>query len=379
MIWKRLRRPTTRIQTGCQQLALLRTGAIFLCLLLLGLSLALISNRSPARQETPSENPSGLRPSGRSLAPLSTPVSPRLQKDEGPADELLPGSPALGEEKSEAQIPVSRGQGGSLADLNGAPAATLPSPRQEVITYTVQEGDNVWDIAQRFSISPETIVWANDQLEIDPDFLSVAQELVILPVSGVWHTVKPGDTLESIAKRYNVTVQAIVDYEPNSLKEPYNLSVGQRLIIPNGEQPFEPRLVYAEKGPITVNARPEVGRFIWPTSGYLTQYFSRQHPAIDIANAEGTPILAATAGVVTFVGWYGTMGNAIFIDHGNGYVTWYAHLRACYPKVGQRVQQGEVIGEMGNTGKSTGPHLHFAIQYLGGAVNPIRYLPPLGR
>jgi len=366
-IGKRLRRPTISIQTGCQQSALLRAGAIFLCLLILGLSLALL--RSPARQETPSDSP----------APPSTPVSSQLQKDEEPADELLPGSPTLGEERLEAQILASRGQGGSLADLNGAPTATLPSPRREVITYTVQEGDNVWDIAQRFGINPETIVWANDQLEIDPDLLSVGQELVILPVSGVWHTVKPGDTLESIAERYKVTMQAIIDYEPNGLQEPYSLIVGQRLIIPDGEKPFEPRLVYAEKGPITVNARPEAGLFIWPTSGYLTQYFSRQHPAIDIANAEGTPIRAAAAGVVTFVGWYGTMGNAIFVDHGNGYVTWYAHLRACYPKVGQRVQQGEVIGEMGNTGKSTGPHLHFAIQYLGGAVNPIRYLPPLGR
>jgi len=366
---KRLRRPTIKIQTGCQPSALLRAGAIFLCLLLLGLSLALLSDRSPAIQETPSG----------SLAPTSTPTLLSLHEDEEPADELLPGSPALGEERPEVPTLASRGQGGSLADLSGAPTATLPSPRQEVITYTVQEGDNVWDIAQRFGISPETIVWANDQLEVDSDFLSLGQELFILPVNGVWHTIKPGDTLESIAERYKVTVQAIVDYGPNNLQEPYNLSVGQRLIIPDGERPFEPRLVYAEKGPITVNAQPEVGQFIWPTGGYLTQYFSRQHPAIDIANAEGTPIRAAAAGVVTLVGWYGTMGNAIFIDHGNGYVTWYAHLRACYPKVGQRVQQGEVIGEMGNTGKSTGPHLHFAIQYLGGAVNPIRYLPPIGR
>jgi len=252
---------------------------------------------------------------------------------------------------------------------------TATPPRTEVIVYKVESGDNVWSISQRFGISMDTVIWANDRLEMDPDLLSIGQELYILPVSGVWHTVKAGETLEGIAKRYGVTPQKIVDYTPNGLKDGGSLTVGQKLIIPSGVKPFEPRLVRTEGGTVTVNARPEPGRFIWPCNGVITQYFHPGHLAIDIGNVEGTPIYAADAGTVTLTSWYDGLGNTVRIDHGNGYVTWYGHLRAFSVSNGQRVNRGQQIGEMGSTGKSTGPHVHFVIQYYGGAVNPIRYLP----
>lgn len=290
---------------------------------------------------------------------------------------LSPDHPGPG--AGEAPTPAILGEGGSLPVPTAAPVVITPPPHRKVVTYTVQEGDTVWDIAQRFRISSDTIIWANEWLELDPDFLSTGQELIIPPVSGVLHTVRPGNTLTSIAKRYGVSIETIVAYEANHLQKPDILIPGQRIIVPGGRKPFEPRLVYTEKGPITVNAQPEAGRFIGPAGGYLTQYFSRRHPAIDLANAEGTPVRAADAGQVALAGWAAGLGNAVFLDHGNGYVTRYGHLKSYAVEKGQQVERGQVIGKMGNTGKSTGPHLHFTIQYLGGAVNPIRYLPPTGR
>lgn len=253
---------------------------------------------------------------------------------------------------------------------------TLEPPRTEVIVYKVKAGDNVWLISQRYGITMDTVVWANGSLELDPDLLSIGQELYILPVSGVWHTVKEGETLAAIAKRYQVDVKKIVDYAPNRLSPGSEPTVGQKLIIPDGIKPFEPHVVYTEGGAVTVNARPEPGRFIWPCNGVITQPFnSRYHLAIDIGNAEGTPLYAADAGTVTLAEAAGTLGNAVRIDHGNGYVTLYGHLSVIQVQVGQYVQRGQQIGLMGSTGKSTGPHVHFMVTYYGGAVNPVRYLP----
>ena len=256
------------------------------------------------------------------------------------------------------------------------PSPTPIPPRTEVIEYTVQKGDNVFQIAQMFNVSQDTIIWANYPLEMDPDLLNIDQVLRILPVTGVEHTVKAGETLEGIAKRYQVTPEAITGYEPNKLSSAADLHEGQVLIIPDGIKPFEPHLVYTRLGLLTTNAKAEPGKFVWPTHGAITQYFDKNtHHGLDIANKPGTPILAAGAGTIIAAGWKGSLGNAVFIDHGNGYQTWYGHLQAIYVQAGQAVKRGQQIGEMGNTGRSTGPHLHFVVRVQGGAVNPIRYLP----
>ncbi len=255
-----------------------------------------------------------------------------------------------------------------------AKAAPEP-PRTEVVTYTVQKGDTVFLISKKFNVSQETIIWANDKLDMDPDLLSIGQDLWILPVTGVWHTVKAGDTLASIAKRYQVTPEVITGYAPNGVSDTAALIPGRKLIVPGGIRPFEPRLVYTAGGAVTVNALPQAGLFIWPCNGAITQYFSQYHLAIDIGNREGTPIYAAAAGTVTLAGWYGTMGNTVRISHAGGYETLYGHMSKVLVQVGQVVKQGEQIGLMGSTGKSTGPHTHFIIHRGGGAVNPIRYLP----
>lgn len=254
---------------------------------------------------------------------------------------------------------------------------TIPErPRLEIITYTVQPGDTVHAIAQRFGISPETVVWANGDLELHPDILKIGQELVILPVSGVYYQVQEGDTLEAVAKKFKADPQAIATYHLNHLSPPYTLTAGQWLVIPGGEKPYVPRRVHQYAGPIPADASKGTGAFGWPVSGRITQIFWNLHRAVDIGAPKGTPVVAADSGFVIYAGWDDSgYGNLIIIDHGNGYVTLYAHLAEMFVSVGQSVAKGTRIGSVGSTGNSTGPHLHFEIRYRGVQRNPLGFLP----
>lgn len=253
-------------------------------------------------------------------------------------------------------------------------------PRAEIIDYTVKSGDTVSTIAEQFGISTDTVKWANDLDDVHS--IKPGQVLKILPVSGVAHTVVKGDTLESVAKKYSAQSQAILDFPFNDIPDDFSLKVGQVLIIPDGTPPeaavapSAPKAApqYIAQGP-SFNA-PGGASFIWPTVGVITQYFSWYHPGIDIANNAAPLDVAADDGVVTVAGWpdnYG-YGNRVMIDHGNGYVTLYAHLANIYVSVGQHVSKGQVIGKMGTTGRSTGLHTHFEIRYKGIAVNPLAIL-----
>jgi murein DD-endopeptidase MepM/ murein hydrolase activator NlpD len=264
-----------------------------------------------------------------------------------------------------------------LAALKALKVPTFEAPhRDEIITYVARSGDTVWDIAERFGISPETILWANDKLEDKPDLLAIGQELIILPVSGVYHTVELGETLESIAQKLKVDLSAITDYALNQLSPPYELQAGQKLIVPGGQKPYIPRVVHAYQGPIPENAALGTGSFGWPVSGRITQKYWDRHQAIDIGTAKGNPIYAADSGFVTYAGWSDVgYGYMLIIDHRNGFQTLYAHLSWYYPEVGQSVAKGELIAKVGSTGRSTGPHLHFEIIQNGVKRNPLGFLP----
>ncbi len=256
--------------------------------------------------------------------------------------------------------------------------------RTSIVTYTVREGDNVASIAQRFNLQTSSIIWANKELEEDPNILLVGQVLNILPVDGVLYEVQPSDTLSGIAERFKVKMEDIIKYPLNNLADGSNLVPGQRIIIPGGVKPTPLRVVGVNQprrvtpGTRYVGPAPSFmasGAFIWPTRGYLSQGYHAQHLGIDIANGVGTPIAAADGGYVTFAGWspvgYGYM---VTLDHGNGFTTLYAHLSQWYVNPGQSVAPGQVIGAMGSTGRSTGPHLHFEIRYNGVPMNPLIYL-----
>ncbi len=257
------------------------------------------------------------------------------------------------------------------------PHTEIPKrPRLGIITYTVQLGDTVQAIAAQFDLDPTTIMWANPAVEDAPDLLRIGQELVILPIDGVYHTVKNNETLESIAKKYQVEVEAITSCPYNSLQPPdFTIEPGMKLVIPGGKKPWVPKVVTSYTGPIPDGARG-TGLFRWPTLGYLTQGYWYGHRAIDIGVPVGTAVYAADSGFVSFAGWTDIgYGYLIVIDHANGFATYYAHLSNIYVMAGQKVERGQVIGATGNTGWSTGPHLHFEIRYLGVPQNPRAYLP----
>lgn len=189
------------------------------------------------------------------------------------------------------------------------------------------------------------------------------------------YTVAVGDTLWDIARRHGVSVEVLA--AANRLSPTTILRPGEVLSLPAGRQERdEPRA--------STTALRARARMLWPSSGIITSRFGwRIHPifgtrefhtGLDIATRWGSPVLAARAGVVRFVGWMAGYGRMVVVDHGRGLETVYSHLSAALVRPGQYVAQGEVIGRIGSTGWSTGPHLLFEVRRNGVPVDPLRYL-----
>ncbi|PIR42932.1 hypothetical protein COV25_00175 [candidate division WWE3 bacterium CG10_big_fil_rev_8_21_14_0_10_35_32] len=246
------------------------------------------------------------------------------------------------------------------------------------IDHVVKDGETLEAIGKAYGISVESIKFANN---IAATKLKVGETLVIPPVEGTLHIVKKGDTIKSLSNKYNVAAQTIVDF--NYIDAPYELVVGQVVTIPDAKVPVTQRYytqadVYDTSSygviPYADSPTKGSGAFLWPFSGIITQGFNRYHPAIDIAANTGN-IVAADKGTVIRAGWWqGGYGNAVQIDHGNGYVTTYAHMSVIAVSNGQDVSKGEKIGVVGSTGRSTGPHVHFTVQLDGKYVNPLSVL-----
>jgi murein DD-endopeptidase MepM/ murein hydrolase activator NlpD len=250
------------------------------------------------------------------------------------------------------------------------------SSTEQNSVYVVRQDDTLSGIAKLFGVSVDTILWANDMKKGDK--LTPGDVLLILPVSGLQITVTKGQNLQSIAKQYNADVNDIIQY--NDITLDTQLAVGDTLIIPNGEKSVESNTpipdkdlgasiakdkLYYEQHPVQDLA----GYFIDPVPGYRLSQGIHDNNAVDLAIAKGTPIHAAAAGVVILAryGYNGGFGNVVIIDHPNGTQTLYAHQSKLATIAGTQVTQGEVIGYVGSTGHSTGPHLHFEVH---GAQNP---------
>lgn len=268
-----------------------------------------------------------------------------------------------------------------ISGLQDPHTSISQKPRSETLEYMVESGDTISSVADKFGVSGDTIKWANDLQNVHA--VKPGQILKILPVTGVSHVVKQGDTLESVAKKYSAEPQAIIDFPFNDVPDDFSLKVGELLIVPEGSPPEvkapkpRPQPQYLAAGPSSPTfSAPGGGQFIWPAGGSLTQYFAWYHPGIDIANRRAPGIAASDSGTVVVAGWPDRMGygNRVVIDHGNGYTSMYAHLSNVYVGVGDYVSRGQLIGQMGSTGRSTGIHLHLEIHYKGAALNPLSIL-----
>lgn len=253
--------------------------------------------------------------------------------------------------------------------------AEITSNTGQIVIYTVQNSDTISQIAERYGISTNTIRWANGLQKNDT--IRVGQELVLLPITGIQVEIKEGDTLSTIANRYQADLEEIANY--NSLDESDVLVAGEKIIIPDGELGAEPTQetkkvvkstttneVKTNPSSGTISKRKELEQyFIRPVDGVVTQRGHGPFDAWDVANRVGTPVYAMADGVVIISkdsGWNGGYGQYIVIKHANKTQTLYAHLSANDVVAGQSVKQGQKIGELGNTGRSTGPHLHFEVR-----------------
>ncbi|QQR82256.1 M23 family metallopeptidase [Candidatus Campbellbacteria bacterium] len=241
----------------------------------------------------------------------------------------------------------------------------LSATSDQISTYVVREGDSLSMIADMFNVSINTIRWANNMT--GKSTIQPGQTLVILPVTGIRHIVKKGDTIQSIAKKYKGDVEEIIQY--NGLEEGTALVVASEIIIPDGEVVVTSSKSASGGASRAYSGPTYAGYYLRPTHGVRSQGL-HGHNGIDIAAPVGTPVYASAAGEVIVSqsgGWNGGYGNYIVVKHGNGTQTLYAHLSSTSVAVGDSVGQGDVIGAVGSTGRSTGAHLHFEVR---GATNP---------
>lgn len=284
-------------------------------------------------------------------------LSPALHSDPNPAK----GGGDIAIVDDTSLLPEA-GPSGTLADIE-----EISLTSDHISLYVVREGDSLSQIAEMFNVSASTIKWANDISS--SDVIVPGDTLVILPISGIRHTVKSGDTVGSIAKKYGGDADEIMEY--NGLEDA-TLAIGDVLIVPDGEMGTVGSSSYTPRAstPSYTSTTVASGYYIRPISGGYRSQGLHGYNAVDLAAPVGTPMYASASGDVILAregGWNGGYGSYIVVRHPNGTQTLYAHASDVIVSAGQHVVQGQVIGYVGSTGRSTGPHIHFEIR---GAVNP---------
>ncbi len=232
---------------------------------------------------------------------------------------------------------------------------------EKIQVHKVEKGESLWTIAAKYGIDIDTLIGANDIADMNR--IRIGDSLRILPVKGILYRVNPGENLWTIARQFNISVDKIV--EANAIENPELVQPGTSLILPGAKPEFGYKDRLAKQ-------------FIYPVEGRISSYFGprwgRQHEGIDFAVNVGTQVKAARAGRVVYSQWANGYGYTVVIEHQKGIRTLYAHNSKLLVRGGQWVEQGQVISLSGNTGNSTGPHLHFEIQINGQPVNPLNYI-----
>lgn len=289
-------------------------------------------------------------------------------------------------------IPVRDAQGIGMEDVTVTSTIDDPTGVQTAIVYSAERGETLRDLAGLLNFDPELVAAMNN---MQPgDSLKQGQVIVFPAEATITHVVQAGDTVWELARTYGTEIEKIIS--DNDLTDANLLLVGQELSIP------APRLasVFAASG--NIRSRGDDGTFKvmsgesgtgetgnadtgklsqlqWPVEGPVSSVFGwrddRMHEGLDIVAPEGDNIRAALPGRVVFAGDRGTYGNAVILRHGDGIRTLYAHASRLLVEEGTWVGQGDPIAEVGSTGHSTGPHLHFEVLLNGTPLDPEKYLP----
>jgi len=249
--------------------------------------------------------------------------------------------------------------------------------REQVFYYTVQPGDTLLSVALEFGRDLSLMPCATSPFRPEPIVLQPGEVLRIPPASAACHRVQVGETVRSVAAQYHLPVKTLLAEAWNDLADDdLTLWPGRWILVEGGSTASPVTVRQPTPTPTSAPWPYGDGDFIWPLHGIITQRWSLHHRAIDIAAPLGTPVVAADNGKVIRAGW-NTQGYGwlVIIDHGNDYLTLYAHLSSIKVNLGDVVGRGTVIGLVGSTGHSTGPHLHFEIRDFGRLVDPLTLLP----
>jgi murein DD-endopeptidase MepM/ murein hydrolase activator NlpD len=321
------------------------------------------------------------------------PVATALPEQEGGGSGS--GGEFSGPPPSEAALAAPGDDNGQVSRLADVHTLIPTRGRSEVVIYTVEPGDTLFGIAERYGLKPETVLWGNYfTLRDDPHSLDPGQELNILPVDGTYHFVTADSTLDlaEVAEFYRVEAQAILDWSANGLdpNDPV-LVPNTYLVVPGGQRELQSWVVPTITRDQVSTAATNFGQcpggysgavgsgfFIWPANNhFLSGYnYTGIHRGLDIDTDLNDPIYAVDNGVVVYAGPNSRgYGNMVVIDHGTGWQSLYAHLNQWNVACGQSVFQTNLIGLAGSTGNSSGPHLHFELRYNGTHVDPWTVLP----
>jgi len=288
-----------------------------------------------------------------------------------------------------------------------SPFTINPAPqRSAIVTHVVQRGETVNDIATRYGLEEYTLIWSNRRFYNNA--LQVGFEMMILPFDGALHIVQQPVTIQELAEQYLVDPLTIINSDFNALRDAnpeHLLPAGLRVVIPGGTGAWEPlyyeppnsvyanvestgsgltqiyngEAVFGQGQPGSCGVQPIYGGGMpvtLPTRGYvLTNDYTQAHPGVDLAGRMGDPVYAVGSGTVIFRGWstWG-YGYTIVVAHGP-VMSLYAHLSEIDVWCGQIVEAGQRIGGLGNSGNSSGPHVHFEIRNVTGVrENPHSYL-----
>ena len=251
--------------------------------------------------------------------------------------------------------------------------ANATAPKSLGIYYKVRKGDTVWEIARKYKVSRQSILQANRIRNPRRDVRTGLKLFIpgVRPINsknGVWYKVRRGDTVWDVAKKHGISHRDVLNI--NRLSPSEIIFIGQKLFLPGVgsyggfSSPLKSRL------------------FVTSRYGYRRHPITRRrkfHHGLDLRAKTGTTVYAAKSGKVIFVGRYGGYGRLVIIKHDDGYTTRYGHLSRIKVNNGQKVKTNTVIGLSGNTGRSTGPHLHFEVRLKGQTIDPAKYLNRLKR